>query len=290
MRKRKEFPSEAPNWLDTYADMVTLMLTFFVLLFAFSTMNAGKWEKLVKAFQTVNGKEPPASAVAAASTPGSGTVSLPSAPPAVSKPSSAENANTGPVTKVTKFDDLYPYFKQYVTKNNLQSQIGLYRGKGFTFLSFQNSIFFQGDSSALQPSATKILDFICNAMTGIPNEIGEIRFYGHTAKISATDTLQKQAFDRGLSDQRAINVLLYVQQKGVINGNKMVSEGFGEYRPIVEDDGTEGTRAENRRVEIYIAKSGSESDELAEVYSQINAQKQQEAGSASGTDASAASP
>ena len=288
MRKRKEYPSEAPSWLDTYADMVTLMLTFFVLLFAFSTMNAGKWEKLVKAFQTVSGKAPPASAVAAASSPGS--VSLPSAPPAVSKPSSSEYANTGPVTKVTKYDDLYPYFNQYVTKNKLQNQIGLFRGEGYTFLSLQNSICFEGDSAELEPSATKVLDFICNAMAGIPNQIGEIRFYGHTARISPTDTLQKQAFDRQLSDQRAINVLLYVQQKGVIKGNKMVSEGFGEYRPIVEDDGTEATRAENRRVEIYIAKSGSGADELSQVYSQINQQKRQEAGSAPGADASAASP
>ena len=288
MRKRKEYPSEGPSWLDTYADMVTLMLTFFVLLFALSTMNASKWEKLVKAFQTINGKEPPASAVGG--NPASASAALPSAPPAVSKPSSAAFSNNGPVTKVEKFDDLYPYFKQYVTKNNLQSQIGLYRGKGYTFLSLQNSICFEGDSADLEPSATKILDFICSAMAGIPDQIGEIRFYGHTAKISPTDTLQKQAFDRQLSDQRAINVLLYVQQKGVIKGNKMVSEGFGEYRPIVTDDGTEATRAENRRVEIYIARAGGASDELSEVYSQINAQKQQGDGSASRAGSSAASP
>jgi chemotaxis protein MotB len=50
MRKKKEYPSECPSWLDTYSDMVTLMLTFFVLLFAMSTMSSAKWQKLVKAF------------------------------------------------------------------------------------------------------------------------------------------------------------------------------------------------------------------------------------------------
>lgn len=266
MRKKKEYPSSCPNWLDTYADMVTLLLTFFVLLFAMSSISSTKWQQLVTAFQQNAGTFSDGAAV-------SGTVST-FVPVVADVPSSTpESSSEVPVTEVKDFDDLFPYFKQYVEEHNLQSQVQLYKGDGYTFLSFSNSIFFDGDSAVLRPQSKPILDFLCDALAGIPKQIGEIRFYGHTAKVSSTNTPERQAFDRGLSDDRAKNVLLYVQEKGIIGGAKLVSEGYGEYRPVIKDDGTEATRAKNRRVEIYISKAGQTQDVLDQVYSAINADK-----------------
>lgn len=265
MRKKKEHSSQCANWLDTYADMVTLMLTFFVLLFSMTTMSASKWKQLVGAIQSKRGTTQ--ATVAGAASGNAKALEAAASSPTVSQQLSDDGKT---VDKVTKFDDLYPYFKNYVNKNNLGGQIGLYKGNGYTFLSFQNSIFFNGDSAELLPQGKKMLDFLCDAMSGIPNQIGEIRFYGHTAKVSSTDTYERQAFDRGLSDDRAKNVLLYVQGKKVISGDKMVSEGYGEYRPMVKDDGTEATRAKNRRVEIYISKTGETQDILQQIYNDIN--------------------
>lgn len=273
MRKKKEYPSECPSWLDTYSDMVTLMLTFFVLLFAMSTMSSAKWQKLVKAFQQNAGTYAQASGNVSG---GTGSIILPAAAGESSSGSggnSAVSSGGQAVTKVKNFDDLYPYFKQYVEQHDLQSQVQLYRGDGYTFLSFNNSIFFDGDSANLRPESKTILDFLCGAFVGIPDQIGEIRFYGHTAKVTSTDTPERQAFDRDLSDDRAKNVLLYVQGKGIIGGDKLVSEGYGEYRPVVKDDGTEAARARNRRVEIYISEAGKTQDVLDQVYSAINSSK-----------------
>ena len=268
MRKKMKSSSHCANWLDTYSDMVTLLLTFFVLLFSMTTMNAEKWKKLVSALQMRNGTAP-----ASAASVDLNNLVLPKTSSSSAKTSAGSSASSSAeknVNKVTNFDDLYPYFKNYVVKNNLQTQVGIYKGNGYTFLSFRNSIFFSGDSATLQPQGKKLLDFLCDAMSGISNQIGEVRFYGHTAKVSDTNTTERQAFDRGLSSDRAKNVLLYVQSKGIIGGEKMVSEGYGEYRPFVKDDGTEATRAKNRRVEIYISKVGKTQDELQQIYSDIN--------------------
>lgn len=268
MRKKKtDDSSGGPSWLDTYADMVTLLLTFFVLLFSMSSLNSNKWQKLVLALSANIAKTPVNSEQQVVIAPSSNTASK--APSAAAKDEGL-GKETKPVDKVTDFDQLYAYLKNYIEKNHLESSVEIFKGDGYTFLSFRNSIFFDGDSSVLRPQGKVILDYLCNALGNIPDQIGEIRFYGHTAKVSATNTPERQAFDRGLSDDRAKNVLLYVQAKGIIGGAKMVSEGYGEYRPIVPDDGTEATRMKNRRVEIYLSKTGKTQDVLDRVYEEIN--------------------
>lgn len=270
MRKKKQDePSGGPSWLDTYADMVTLLLTFFVLLFSMSTINSSKWQKLVMALSANIAKTQVSSEQQIVIDPSNSTASK--APSAAASDEGLGEESQPVADKVTDFDQLYAYLKNYIQKNHLDSDVKIYKGDGYTFLSFRNSVFFNGDSSVLLPQGKVILDYLCNAMSNIPDQIGEIRFYGHTAKVSATNTPERQAFDRGLSDDRAKNVLLYVQTKGVISGAKMVSEGYGEYRPIVPDDGTEATRAKNRRVEIYLSKTGKTEDVLEKVYEEINA-------------------
>ncbi|QAT50682.1 hypothetical protein EQM14_13440 [Caproiciproducens sp. NJN-50] len=278
MRKKKQDDSSGgPSWLDTYADMVTLLLTFFVLLFSMSTLNSSKWQKLVLALTANVAKNPVNSEQQVVIDPSALTASR--APDAAASDEGLGQESQPLVDKVTNFDQLYAYLKNYIEKNHLDDNVKIYKGDGYTFLSFRNSIFFDGDSSVLRTQGKVILDYLCNAMANIPDQIGEIRFYGHTAKVSATNTPERQAFDRGLSDDRAKNVLLYVQAKGIIGGAKMVSEGYGEYRPIVPDDGTEATRAKNRRVEIYISKNGTTDDVLEKVYEEINASSKAAPGS-----------
>lgn len=278
MRKRKQDESSGgPSWLDTYADMVTLLLTFFVLLFSMSTLNSSKWQKLVIALTANVAKNPVNSEQQIVIDPSASTASM--APKATAKDEGLGKESQPVVDKVTDFDQLYAYLKNYIEKNHLESNVKIYKGDGYTFLSFQNSIFFDGDSSVLRAQGRVILDYLCGALVNIPNQVGEIRFYGHTAKVSATNTPERQAFDRGLSDDRAKNVLLYVQAKGIIGGAKMVSEGYGEYRPIIPDDGTDATRSKNRRVEIYLSKTGKTADVLDKVYAEINASAKAAAGS-----------
>jgi chemotaxis protein MotB len=266
-RKKPEDSGGGPNWLDTYADMVTLMLTFFVMLFALSTMDSSKWKQLVVAF--ANNKQPPSSQVQQAA-PAQGGPTDSALEEALAAASGSPEGNASSTSGKMDFDDLYQYIKNYVDSKGLGSSVEVHKGDGYTFITFQNSIFFNGDSAVLLNDGKTILDYICNGIKDVSDQVGEIRFYGHTARANDQKTQEDLAFDRKLSTDRASNVLLYVQYKNIINPQKMVSEGYGEYRPLVPDDGTEATRVKNRRVEIYISKSGNVARTLDDIYSQIN--------------------
>jgi len=266
VRKRNtEDSGPSYNWMDTYGDMVTLMLTFFVLLFSMSSVNQKKWEMLVEAFRS-NGKEAVQIVIPTPSDlePGDEYVA-----PNPGQDTTADQSQS--VEELTSFDDLYQYLMQYVQQKDLGGDIELFKGDGYTFITFRNNIFFEPDSAVLLNDGKKILDYLMDALSKIPGEVGEIRAYGHTAQ-AYVDTVNNAQVDFMLSSNRAAAVVSYMISKEVLDPFEcmMISEGRGMYDPIVPHDGTEETRQQNRRVEIYIAKKDSSPATLEEIYKDVN--------------------
>lgn len=267
MRKKSLDEGSGPNWLDTYADMVTLLLTFFVLLFSFSSINASKWEMLVEAFAGQGKTQqqivlPPNDKIP----PGKGLVD-----PSGGGKVLDEKSAPGKPEEVLEFDDLYYFLKQYVKDKNLQNDVEVVKDENYTFIIFRNNIFFNGNSSVLLDRGKEILDVVCAAFKNIKSQIGVVRFEGHTARAGEAGVPNNTWFDWQLSSNRAVNVLYYIYQKNVLEPYKMTATGHGEHRPLAPHDGTEKTRIKNRRVEIYIGKVGSEPISLDQVYQKINA-------------------
>ncbi|WMJ24240.1 flagellar motor protein MotB [Paludicola sp. MB14-C6] len=264
-RKKKDDVEEGAYWMDTYGDMVTLLLTFFVLLFSMSSIKQEKWQMLVTAlkgqFKTTE-QLVVANPGANGDEKGNGKV-----PP--SGKDSTMGTEDKKVDKVESFDDLYLYLKQYVESKGLEGDVQLSKGDGFTYIQFKNNIFFDGDSSVLRSDGKVILDVLSGALAGIPKEIKEISVYGHTAQ-ERVDQPNTVNFDWSLSNDRAKNVVLYLIDKNILSNDKYASSGFGQNRPIVPHDGTEATRRKNRRVEIRITQSGKAITAIEEIYNQLN--------------------
>lgn len=269
-RRKPDEGGGGPSWMDTYADMVTLMLTFFVMLFAMSSMDSAKWKKLVTAFSGNRQATQVVEQAAAQSTTASAVLDQTFTAPAQSGGEGGEGGGGSSGSGKMDFDDLYKYIKNYVDQKNLGSSVAVHKGDGYTFITFQNSIFFSGDSAVLRDEGKGILDYLCSGLKQVSGDVGEMRFYGHTARADNQKTPESLAFDRKLSTDRASNVLLYVQYKNIVDPKKMVAEGYGEYRPLVPHDGTEATRVKNRRVDIYIAKAGTANKTLDEIYDEID--------------------
>lgn len=262
-RKKSRDGLSGPNWIDTYADMVTLLLTFFVLLFAMSSVNEEKWKMLVEAFTGPD----EAAQVQIVDTTEEATDSEGMQDPAGSGQSVTEVPESP--DDIANFEDLYAYLNAYIIENDLESDVQIYDGEGYTFMTFRNNILFDGDSSYLKQEGKVILDVLSDALVNVVDQVGAIRFEGHTARAGTTYSEKQSLFDRQLSSDRAVNVLYYVQCKDVISPEKLTSTGHGEFKPLIPHDGTEATRIVNRRVEIIIVESGTSEQSLDEIYKEI---------------------
>lgn len=252
MAKKHETPKN--NWMDTYGDMVTLLLCFFVLLFSISTVNAEKWIMIVKSFNPASAKN---------------ISQLIQEEPTENEGDKAIGQKAGGLmTDEENFDQIFWSMKQFVADNNLEESIEVKKGKDFTFIIFRNNVFFNGDSYILRDEGKFVLDALCEGIRPAANQIGELRVMGHTNQADP-NVVNPIAADRFLSSNRATEVLVYIQEKNLLSGKVLVSEGFGQYYPIGAFDNVED-RAKNRRVEIYIAKNDAVKYNIDEIYKNID--------------------
>lgn len=252
MAKRQKKAPGGANWMDTYGDMVTLLLCFFVLLYSMSTVSQEKWKIIVSSFN------PDAIEV-------SQVVTTPY------QDSSKDDPVAGghdPAEVQDTFDELYRLMKQFVQQNGYAQDIEISKGDGFTFITFRDNVFFDGDSYHLKEEGKIILDQVSEALASASGSIQEVRILGHTSQALPTQP-NEPISDRFLASNRATEVLLHIQLKNILSPEKLVACSYGQFRPISPFD-TRESRAKNRRVEILVTKNNSEMRTLEEYYREIN--------------------
>lgn len=246
MKRRKRAEGGA-NWMDTYGDLVTLLLCFFVLLYSISTLDQAKWIQVVKSFnpdakevsQIVNDQ----TAEADDDVPG------------------------GLDEEFDDFDDLYENLKAAIEAAGLQGEVELFKGDGYTFITFRDNVFFDGDSSIIKEGGSSILSQFSSIVSGVSDSVKEIQVLGHTTQADP-NVVNEPVGDRVLSAERAARVAAYIQTRTNIPPESITSIGYGQWRPIAPFD-TEENRAKNRRVELLITKSDSVEQTLEKYYEEM---------------------
>lgn len=232
-RKRREDTGGGASWMETFSDMVTLLLTFFIMLYAMSTVDAQKYAAIISAFSKE--MNPQVYYQQQVDTEGD----------------EDDFYSVEQVEKVDEIDELYTLFKQYVEERQLGDQVELSKSEEYVFIRFSDSVTFRGYSDILEQSGREILDILAEGMSLVDEYIEEVIIAGHTAKVDYDMT----DIDRSLSTNRANVVLKYLEDKAVIDPAKYLAIGYGLYSPIADNSTAEG-RTKNRRVEIYISRKG----------------------------------
>ncbi len=247
MKKRKSGGGGGgANWMDTYGDLVTLLLCFFVLLYSISTLDQAKWIQVVKSFN-----------------PDAKDVSQIAEDPNID----ANDEVPGGV-EADAFDDLFESLKQAVEEANLTSEVELFKGNGYTFITFRDNVFFDGDSSVIKEEGSDILAQFASILSEVSESVKEIQVLGHTTQADP-NVPNNPENDRVLSAERAARVAAFIQQRTQVSPDKIVPLGYGQWRPIAPFDTAEN-RAKNRRVELLITKSDAVEHTLEEYYQEMN--------------------
>ena len=249
MKRRQKAPEDSSDWMGTYGDMVTLLLCFFVLLYSISSVDQVKWENLVK---SMNPEAAETSQIVTDTMEKEGTENVP-------------GANTTEIDQ--KFDEMYDNLLKMQDASGEVADIQIAKGDGYQFITFKDNVFFDGDSYVLRDEGKTVLDTFSSVIASASDAIKEIQVLGHTSQAEPNIPNEVMT-DRVLSARRSAVVVAYVQQKNIIEPKKLVSAGYGQFRPIDTFDTFEG-RARNRRVEILITKTGSVEQTLDEYYSQV---------------------
>ncbi|MBC5744609.1 flagellar motor protein MotB [Lachnospiraceae bacterium MD308] len=278
MKKRNKAPEEGSSWMDTYGDMVTLLLCFFVLLYSISSVDQVKWENLVKSLNPDAAKEV-SQLVTTENQPGDDDV-----PGSTDLPKDTnrdaiyeddlndpkENTGRSPEEQQAldeQFDSLYEKLQELKELADDATEVEIAKGEGYTFITFRDKVFFDGDDWVMRDDGKKMIDVFAKIIKPCAKSIEQIQIIGHTSQ-GRPDKKNNINTDRELSAMRSAVVTAYLQKKKVIAADRLYSSAFGQHRPIASFD-TPEDRAKNRRVELLITKTGNVENQLDKYYKQV---------------------
>ncbi len=224
-RKRRKSKDDdiGGSWMDTYADTITLLLTFFILLYSISAVDSQKLKQLSKALQESLGGST-----------------------AVTELQNLDelkvDAGEGNETK----EDLVKKVNEAIKGNSLEEVIKVREEERGVILQLDETILFDSGKADLKESSIKALDTITTLVNSMENDI---LVEGHTDNVPIHNS--QFASNWELSTERAVSVVRYfVGEKGVAPTRFSV-KGYGEFKPLV-DNSTPENRAINRRVDVLI--------------------------------------
>lgn len=204
----------------TYADLITLLLGLFILLYTASNLDVKKYENMIHAIDNVFGGSKQSISVF---------------------PSSDFSINTP--LKQLKYE-----IKNLIEKNNYSSSIKLDENSRGITIHILDDIVFPSGSAELKKNSKIILQQIASIIKKLPNDI---RIEGHTDNIPIST--QQFPSNWHLSVSRALNTAYYLITEQGLDPEKVSIVGYSEYKPIASNETSNG-RASNRRVDIVIIK------------------------------------
>ncbi len=238
------------NWMDTYGDMVTLLLCFFVLLYSMSTIDTDKWKALVMSFNP--------NAIPGPAVPTDGGNDGPSADPPPADPTDEPHILTEEekAEQQENIEDalmeLYEKLQEYVGQSASAGEIDISRGDGYVYISFNEAVFFNPNKWDLLPAGEVILSDVAHIMNETAEYIDEIKVMGHTAQADV-NRKNRTLEDRLISSSRAAVASAFLQDNAPnIEPARIVTEGFGMHRGIASNKTEDGKKV-NRRVELLVS-------------------------------------
>ncbi len=221
------------GWLVTYADLVTLLLVFFVLLYSLSSI---KQEKFISAISSIKKQ-------LVANAPLTGISDLIKIQDSTKSKFSIEDITGLRPRQNAMLEDI----NKFIIKTNKNISVRTLNNK--MIITINGKVLFNSGSASLKKNAFPVLDEIVTLVLNYPEYTVNIK--GHTDDVPISTKQFPSNWE--LSAIRATTVLKYFIKKGV-QPERLTATGYGDIMPIVPNT-TADNRAINRRVEFVLEKT-----------------------------------
>lgn len=255
MARKKKHPEHVNHerWLISYADFITLLFAFFVVMFAVSQVDSKKVGRFQDSFSLAVGVSTNERGYLPRLESDGAPLSA-SMLPADQLPELEGNKGPGDAKEKPRFPDELAELEQVLQdqKKAVEDKLGglkvLRRGNDLVLRLDATALFDSGDDR-LREGALDMLVAIANEVRGRPVDL---RVEGHTDDQPIKTLRFRSNWD--LSTARATTVLVGLKERGELDPKRLAAVGYAEFHPIGDNTTTEG-RQMNRRVDFVVSMS-----------------------------------
>ncbi|MBU5355442.1 OmpA family protein [Paenibacillus barcinonensis] len=269
-RTKRETADHRDRWMITYADLITLLLIFFVIMYAMSNLDTGKYDVVTQSLQSTFNKSNSILELGngLGDTPGQTISKTPSAqvqgesddkqenPASDSEKDTPDDTNRPLTEREEQFrtqeqelQNLFNVITQYIEDNKLENQIYVAdKPQGISITLSDRFLFDQGQA-ALKKDAAPTLSKLASLFRNLQMVVS---IEGHTDNVPiGANSTYKDNWE--LSGERALSILRFFLDKEKLDPDHFQYAGYADTRPT-GDNKTPAGRQKNRRVEITVLR------------------------------------
>jgi chemotaxis protein MotB len=229
-KKKHEEHENHERWLVSYADFITLLFAFFVVMYSISSVNEGKFRVVSQSIVEALNPMIPMSATTLRFAP---------------------ESQGGPTSNRAISIDLQVYRKlsEAIKAIDATGRVKVAQSERGVTISITDTMLFKPGEAIVLAESRETLLRVASVLTDFPHQI---RIEGHTDNVP----IHTKEFPTNweLSASRALNITRFLTEGGYLPADRLAASGYGEFHPIAPNDTPEG-RSQNRRVEVVILKS-----------------------------------
>ena len=231
-RKKKETKKNSGSgggWITTFSDLMSLLVTFFVLMYSMSSVSSEKFEAAAKSMQSAFGGGE-----------------------SIIEGSTVVDTETETVTETIEetidpeLVKMYNEVVAFLETKEMTSQASVEYDKDGIYVNIQESILFGSGSAIIADSGKSTLNDLGELIQQFDNAVV---IEGYTDNVPMNNNNFSSNWE--LSTGRALSVLRYLSEERNVDPTRLAAKGYGEYHPIVPND-SESNKAKNRRVNIVL--------------------------------------
>ncbi|GAA1137649.1 flagellar motor protein MotB [Nocardioides aquiterrae] len=255
-RRHEEEPETHERWLVTYADMLTLLMVLFIVMFAMSQVDEAKFNALRAGL---------AEGFGASSSFMAGSDSFLQDQPEQTSPEVVASmdfrAPTPPDQAVAdeaaregnRLEAIQKHVEEVLRRHGLSQDVRMnIDDRGLVISLVSRHVVFQADVAELSPRGQHVVDVLAPVLRAIPDDL---RIDGHTNQVQVRP--KYYATDWDLSAARAVTVLRRLNEAGGVPADRLSVAAFGHEMPLVDPD-EPGSQQVNKRVDIVVLSPVSE--------------------------------